>query len=97
MKWRALAIGLLIWSAILIASAISDEFDGTVTINGSRSLPQTYTRQTSPERFRDAMNYSWLLSLLPGLAGIILLSILHKQDSVDPFSPKFKGGRDPDS
>ena len=87
-----LGLLLLIGSLLLLAQCARDQVRGETLVGTDRvSPPKTVTRVTGTEEFRRTMAGNWLLSVLPALAGWCVLSWARRQESLDMFSPRFKG------
>lgn len=88
-RFAAVAIAaLFVASAITAISALRAEISGEVSYRPHHlSLIQICSRNEDPKHFRDILFYRWIQAVVPAMAGWIILGIVRRQNSVDPFSP----------
>jgi hypothetical protein len=91
---------LVLCGALLLLVAAGQEMSGHAII----SPPARYefisgtgiSRAKDPAGFRNAMFYNWVDASLTLGAGLFLLSLVRRQDRLDPFSPSFQGRKEID-
>lgn len=85
-KFRLLAYILVLLSVVLSLGCIRDHVRGTTkppSIRGG-SLLDPISRDQAPKDFSTAMAANWMIALLPGALGLLLLSVVKRQDVLDP-------------
>jgi hypothetical protein len=78
---------------LLFADAAYDEDRGIASASGPGRTVVVHIVEESkdPELFRGLMTYQWGRAGLTLVAGFIILSMVRKADTLDPFSPTFAG------
>lgn len=91
-KFPVIACFLLFYSVLVALLCIGDHVRGTTKPYYQRGgiLLDPISRDQTPEKFRNTMAANWTKALLPGILGSLLLSLIRRQDSMDPFSPDFQ-------
>ena len=62
-----------------------------VTTPGRYPTVESADQVSQPEAFRNLMAYQWLRAFGALAVGAVILRLIKRQDSLDPFSPGFGG------
>ncbi len=90
---RIVACFFLLTGAWGAAHAAYDQNRGiaVVTTPGRYPTVESADRVSQPEAFRNLMAYQWLRAVGALAVGAVILRLIKRQDSLDPFSPGFGG------
>jgi hypothetical protein len=90
---KLLAYTLILLATLLFADAAHDEHRGIASALGPGHTVVFHTVEQSkaPAQFRGLMTYQWGRAGLALAAGFIILSMVRKADTLDPFLPTFAG------
>lgn len=83
------AVGLWLFSGVLLTDAILETRSGHVEVNAISRSGKVYTadQDKKPEEFQQLMNFQWVRVMLPAALGWILFLLQRRWDRLDPFSP----------
>jgi hypothetical protein len=83
MRWKLLVAALFIVSACLLVHAGLDEWTGEAVASGGRGAVEKAMKATQPERFRQLMNYQWVVAGLWLAASFLVARIIRNQESLN--------------
>lgn len=91
---RPTAYVIIFLGVLLLAAAVNSERKGIAIAAAPTELPTlllTAKRTENAAEFRNLMVYQWAEAGLTFLTGLVLLLIVRRADTLDPFSRTFAG------